>query len=44
VIILEVIDLSEVPAGTYLLAALPVPLVGSEAAFGRAVLIDGLPT
>ena len=40
VIILEVIDLSEVPAGSYLLAALPVPLVGSEAAFGRAVLIE----
>jgi arylformamidase len=44
VIILEVIDLSDVPGGTYLLAALPVPLVGSEAAFSRAVLIDGLPT
>jgi arylformamidase len=44
VIILEVIDLSEVPAGTYFLAALPVPLVGSEAAFGRAVLIEGLET
>jgi len=42
VIILEVIDLTGIPAGTYLLAALPVPLVGSEAAFGRAVLIDGL--
>lgn len=42
VIILEVIDLSAIPAGTYLLAALPVPLVGSEAAFGRAVLIEGL--
>jgi arylformamidase len=44
VIILEVIDLSEIPAGDYFLAALPVPLVGSEAAFGRAVLIDGLGT
>ena len=43
VIILEVIDLSEIPAGDYFLAALPVPLVGSEAAFGRAVLIEGLP-
>lgn len=42
VIILEVIDLSAIPAGTYVLAALPVPLVGSEAAFGRAVLIEGL--
>jgi arylformamidase len=42
VIILEVIDLSAIPAGRYLLAALPVPLVGSEAAFGRAVLIEGL--
>jgi arylformamidase len=42
VIILEVIDLIAIPAGTYLLAALPVPLVGSEAAFGRAVLIEGL--
>jgi arylformamidase len=42
VIILEVIDLSEIAAGTYFLAALPVPLVGSEAAFGRAVLIEGL--
>jgi len=42
VIILEVIDLSEIPAGDYFLAALPVPLVGSEAAFGRAVLIEGL--
>jgi arylformamidase len=41
VAILEVIDLSAVPAGAYLLAALPVPLVGSEAAFGRAVLIAG---
>jgi arylformamidase len=44
VIILEVIDLRAVSAGTYLLAALPVPLVGSEAAFGRAVLIEGLTT
>ena len=44
VIILEVVDLSEIAAGTYLLAALPVPLVGSEAAFGRAVLIEGLET
>jgi arylformamidase len=44
VIILEVIDLRAVPAGPYLLAALPVPLVGSEAAFGRAVLLDGVPT
>jgi arylformamidase len=43
VIILEVIDLSEIAAGSYFLAALPVPLVGSEAAFGRAVLIEGLP-
>jgi arylformamidase len=42
VIILEVIDLSAIPAGDYFLAALPVPLVGSEAAFGRAVLIEGL--
>ena len=42
VIILEVIDLSEIPTGDYFLAALPVPLVGSEAAFGRAVLIEGL--
>lgn len=42
VIILEVIDLSGVAAGDYFLAALPVPLVGSEAAFGRAVLIEGL--
>jgi arylformamidase len=42
VIILEVVDLSEIPAGAYFLAALPVPLVGSEAAFGRAVLVEGL--
>lgn len=42
VIILEVVDLSDVEAGEYVLAALPVPLVGSEAAFGRAVLIEGL--
>jgi arylformamidase len=43
VIILEVVDLRAVEAGEYLLAALPVPLVGSEAAFGRAVLIEGIP-
>jgi arylformamidase len=42
VVILEVVDLSDVPEGMYLLAALPVPLVGSEAAFGRAVLIEGV--
>ena len=42
IIILEVIDLSAIEAGTYFLSALPVPLVGSEAAFGRAVLIEGL--
>jgi len=42
VIILEVVDLGAVAGGRYFLAALPVPLVGSEAAFGRAVLIEGL--
>jgi arylformamidase len=42
VAILEVVDLSAVAAGAYLLAALPVPLVGSEAAFGRAILIEGV--
>ncbi|HST39997.1 MAG TPA: cyclase family protein [Conexibacter sp.] len=42
VCILEVVDLSAVEAGEYTLAALPVKLVGSEAAPARAVLIRGL--
>jgi arylformamidase len=42
VIILEVIDLAAIEAGVYLLASLPVKLVGSEAAPARAVLIEGL--
>lgn len=39
--ILEVVDLSAVEAGAYLLATLPVKLVGSEAAPARTVLIEG---
>lgn len=42
VAILEVIDLSEIPAGTYTLASLPIKLVGSEAAPARAILIEGI--
>jgi arylformamidase len=36
--ILEVIDLRDVEAGAYELVALPIPLVGAEAAPGRAFL------
>jgi len=41
VAILEVIDLSEIAPGPYLLAALPIKLVGSEAAPARTVLLEG---
>ena len=41
VAILEVIDLSDVAPGRYTLAALPIKLVGSEAAPARAVLLEG---
>jgi arylformamidase len=42
VVILEVIDLSRIAPGHYTLAALPVKLVGSEAAPARAVLLEGV--
>ena len=42
VVILEVIDLSGIAPGRYTLAALPVKLVGSEAAPARAVLLEGV--
>jgi arylformamidase len=40
VAILEVIDLSDITAGRYTLASLPIKLVGSEAAPARAILLD----
>jgi arylformamidase len=40
VVILEVIDLSEIAPGRYTLASLPIKLVGSEAAPARAILMD----
>ncbi len=40
VVLLEGIDLSEVPPGNYQLVALPLKLVGAEGAPARAVLID----
>jgi arylformamidase len=42
VAILEVIDLSDIAPGRYTLAALPLKLVGSEAAPARTVLLEGL--
>jgi arylformamidase len=42
VAILEVIDLSDIAPGRYTLAALPIKLVGSEAAPARTVLLEGL--
>jgi arylformamidase len=42
VAILEVIDLSAIPAGRYTLASLPIKLEGSEAAPARAILIEGM--
>jgi arylformamidase len=41
VAILEVIDLSDIAPGRYTLAALPIKLVGSEAAPARTVLLEG---
>ena len=41
VAILEVIDLSDIAPGRYTLAALPLKLVGSEAAPARTVLLEG---
>ena len=43
VLILEGLDLTAVPQGQYLLAALPLPLVGVEASPVRAVLLDDRP-
>jgi arylformamidase len=40
VIILEVIDLSAIEPGRYMLASLPIKLVGSEAAPARAILTE----
>jgi arylformamidase len=40
--ILEGIDLSGVPAGHYVLFALPIKVAGAEAAPVRAVLLEGL--
>ena len=42
VTILEGADLRNVSDGTYFMCCLPVPLVGSEAAPARTVLIEGL--
>ena len=42
VIILEGIDLRDVPPGDYFLACLPLKLVGGDGAPARAVLIEGL--
>jgi arylformamidase len=42
VAILEVVDLSDVAPGRYLLASLPIKLVGSEAAPARTVLLEGV--
>ena len=40
-IILEGLDLREVPEGEYLLVCLPLKIVGADGAPARAVLIDG---
>lgn len=40
--ILELVDLSEVEEGSYYLFAPPVKIEGSEGAFARAVLIEGI--
>lgn len=42
VIILEGIDLREVPEGDYTLVCLPLKIVGGDGAPARAILIDGL--
>jgi arylformamidase len=39
VVVVETLDLSAVPAGTYILYCLPLKLVGSEGAPARAILV-----
>ena len=40
IIIIEGLDLSSIPAGTYTLYCLPLKLVGSDGAPARAILIE----